>query len=138
MVPTPDNLGLISRLDGATIIDAAITHGRIMQRERELGSHLLVAGPRGTMVRNPVSMTLAGLRQAMSGHVKALGLSPQARMAMDIPNEGGADELNTIEQLFISNVMWKRGLQAPNFDDPFWDLSVPDDVFAEACVKWPR
>ena len=139
VVPTLDNLGLISRLDAATVIDAAIVQGRIRQCERELGTNLLVDGPRGTRVRNPVSMTLAGLRQSMAGHTKALGLSPQSRQAMDIPNERGANDLNALEKIWITNACWKRGLPTPDFDDTFgWDLNLPDEVFTEACVKWPR
>jgi P27 family predicted phage terminase small subunit len=139
VMPVLDNLGLVSRLDGATIIDCAICHGRIRQCERELGSNLLVDGPRGTKVRNPVSMTLASLRQAMSGYAKALGLSPQSRQSMDIPNQRGKDDLNPLERIWINNACRKMGIDQPDFEDESgWDLNLPQEVFELAKVKWPR
>lgn len=97
VVPALDAAGLLSALDATVVVECAICHARIRQCERELAGHLLVPGPRGTMVRNPISMTLSSYRQSLKTYIRELGLSPSSRQSLDVPKVEG--DANILEQL---------------------------------------
>ena len=89
VVPVLDESGLLTRLDATVVVEAAICHARVRQCERELAGNMLVPGPRGCMVRNPVRMTLASYRQSLKTYVQQLGLSPASRQSIDVRNPPG-------------------------------------------------
>ena len=64
---------------------------------------MLVPGPRGTQVRNPISMTLASYRQSLKTST-LLGLSPASRQSIDVPNpQGRSGGLNVLQEIQWSN-----------------------------------
>ena len=103
-VPILDDTGLLTRLDSTVIVEAAVCHARVRQCERELAGKMLVPGPRGTQVRNPISMTLASYRQSLKTYITLLGLSPASRQSIDIPNplKGQPKQLTPLEQVRLA------------------------------------
>lgn len=140
-VPILDETGLLTRLDATVVVEAAICHARVRQCERELAGNMLVDGPRGCKVRNPISMTLASYRQSLKTYVQQLGLSPAARQVIDIPNpisQGGG--LNPLEEIIWGNaatqlvrdhgMAWRAHMPSQTAE-----IYAKDPVYCDAVIR---
>jgi P27 family predicted phage terminase small subunit len=136
VVPELERAGVLARVDDTILIDAATCVARIRMCERQLGSDLVVDGPRGTKVRNPVSLQLASYRQSLKTYVRELGLSPNARQGLDLPAR--AVGLTPSDKFAILAECDERGINCTLYDlaGDDWDLAgiVPDDL----CDKYRR
>lgn len=131
-VPELERSGLLTAVDDIVLVECAVCWARIRQCERQLAGNLLVPGPRGTQVRNPLSMTLASYRQSLQSYTKALGLSPSARQGLDIKSPPRT--LDVVSASAIVRQCSNRGLNVPldtilGRDPDELDLAgVPDDI----------
>lgn len=90
-------LGLATSLDRAILTTYCVSWSRWREAEREIAQRgLVVEGHRGVMVPNPMLRVARDARDAMNKAARELGMTPTARVGLDLPKKF---EPNALDEL---------------------------------------
>lgn len=94
-----DAMSMLGRVDATVVVDYCICSARLAQCERELSRiGVTITDPKTGAVRRNPALTAANMyRQQLRFYVGELGLSPSARMRLNTPGGGGADDPDEAE-----------------------------------------
>lgn len=96
VVPELDRLGLLTRVDRATLVGYVETWARWWALAREAqGAPAVVAGASGSPVKNPIYTAVTEASTELRRYITELGLSPVARTRLSVP-EPSSDDLGRL------------------------------------------